>query len=119
MECRKAKKLSAVLARAGGFTSSSYPYGAVLERTQVRELEEKTHADLIRRVQAEGVTLKLIPDSETDQKLAKERGLDAVASHAAKVRINATCRAHGVHISADMNKWAILLPTCNCVPVTY
>ena len=36
---RPGEKLSSVLLRAGGFDQHAYPYGAVLERAQVRELE--------------------------------------------------------------------------------
>lgn len=35
------ERLSSVLKRAGGFTSSAYPAGAVLVREQVREIEEE------------------------------------------------------------------------------
>src|SRR6185369_8013233 len=72
---QEGEKLSSVLARAGGFRPGAYPYGAILERAQVRELEEKTRADLIRRVQAEGTSLKLVPDLDPDQKIAKEAAL--------------------------------------------
>jgi hypothetical protein len=37
--------------------------------------EEKTRAELIRRVQSEGNSLKLIPETDPDQKLAKEASL--------------------------------------------
>jgi protein involved in polysaccharide export with SLBB domain len=46
--------LSDVLARAGGFRSDAYPYGAIFERLQVRELEEKNRAQLIAQAQQEG-----------------------------------------------------------------
>jgi protein involved in polysaccharide export with SLBB domain len=103
---QEGEKLSAVLARAGGFTSSSYPYGAILERTQVRELEEKTHADLIRRVQAEGVSLKLIPDSDADQKLAKEAALLQWQATLQKLESTPPVGRMVVHISGDVSKWA-------------
>ena len=67
------EKLSEVLNRVGGFTSGAYPYGAILERAQVRELEEKSRAELISRVKAEGASLQLIPDTEPEQKLPKKR----------------------------------------------
>ena len=38
---RPGEKLSSVLERAGGFQPDAYPYGAILQRAQVRELESK------------------------------------------------------------------------------
>ena len=102
---QEGEKLSAVLARAGGFTTGSYPYGAILERTQVRELQEKTHADLIRRVQAEGVSLKLIPEGDTDQKLAKDAALLQWQATLQKLETNPPAGRMVVHISGDINKW--------------
>jgi protein involved in polysaccharide export with SLBB domain len=72
---QEGERLSSVLARAGGFRHDAYPYGAVLERVQVRELEEKNRVDLIRHVQYEGASLKLIPETDDDQKMAKQASL--------------------------------------------
>ncbi len=36
---RPGERLSSILERAGGFQPDAYPYGAILRRTQVRELE--------------------------------------------------------------------------------
>ena len=52
------ERLSSVLKRAGGLRADAYPYGAILERRQVRELEEKNRGDLIREVQAQQSTLQ-------------------------------------------------------------
>jgi polysaccharide biosynthesis/export protein len=59
------------LAKAGGFTSEAYPYGTVLTRIEVREIELKTHDELVARVQAEATQLKALPDTEPDQKKVK------------------------------------------------
>jgi protein involved in polysaccharide export with SLBB domain len=53
------EKLSAILLRAGGFRSTAYPAGAVLLRIQVRELEEKSRAELIRQIETTSVGAKL------------------------------------------------------------
>ncbi len=45
------EKLSSVLKRAGGFRPGAYPTGAVLLRNQVRELEEKSRAELIHQLE--------------------------------------------------------------------
>ncbi|MGE0405755.1 MAG: SLBB domain-containing protein, partial [Candidatus Korobacteraceae bacterium] len=49
---QEGERLSSVLKRAGGFRPTAYPYGAVLERVQVRELGERTRQDMIRRLEA-------------------------------------------------------------------
>lgn len=48
---QEGEKLSSVLKRAGGFSSSAYPAGAVLVRTQVREMEEKSRDELVRQLE--------------------------------------------------------------------
>ena len=68
---RPGDSLATVLAKAGGFTSEAYPYGTVLTRIEVREIELKTHDELVARVQAEATQLKALPDTEPDQKKVK------------------------------------------------
>ena len=41
------ERLSTVLERAGGYTKEAYPYGAVLTRRDVRELEARSQSELI------------------------------------------------------------------------
>jgi protein involved in polysaccharide export with SLBB domain len=55
------ERLSALLERAGGFRDNAYPEGAVLERTQVRELAEKSKTQLIARIEAAGATETVSP----------------------------------------------------------
>jgi len=70
------ERLSSVLKRSGGFTQQAYPYGAVLIRREVRELEMTAHLELVNRVKNEEGYLKTLPEADTDQKNAK---LTAVA----------------------------------------
>jgi protein involved in polysaccharide export with SLBB domain len=67
--------LSTALDRAGGFTSEAYPYGAVLMRREVREIEAKSHNDLILRVKSEKIQLKSLPEGTQDEKNAKLNAL--------------------------------------------
>lgn len=60
------EKLSSVLERAGGFMPDAYPYGAVLVRPEVRELEDRSHSELVERVREEQVSLKLASTTATD-----------------------------------------------------
>jgi protein involved in polysaccharide export with SLBB domain len=68
---RPGESLAAVLTKAGGFTSEAYPYGTILTRRDVRDLELKTHDELIQRVKAEETQLKALPETNEDQKNAK------------------------------------------------
>src|ERR1035438_8839045 len=70
------ERLSSVLKRCGGFTQQAYPYGAVLIRREVRDLEMTSHLELVNRVKNEEGYLKTLPEADTDQKNAK---LTAVA----------------------------------------
>jgi protein involved in polysaccharide export with SLBB domain len=68
---KEGEHLSDVIARAGGFRSDAYPSGAIFERLQVRELEEKNRAQLIAQARQEGGGL----GAGIDDPLAKEASL--------------------------------------------
>ena len=59
-----------------GLLAQAYPYGAVLIRREVRDLEMTSHIELVNRVKNEEGYLKTLPETDTDQKNAK---LNAVA----------------------------------------
>ena len=54
---QEGERLSDVLERAGGFRADAYPYGAIFERAEIRELEEKNRAQLISQAKQEGTGL--------------------------------------------------------------
>ena len=103
---QEGEKLSSVLERSGGLRADAYPYGAVLVRAQVRDLEEKTRADLIRRVQNEGTALKLIPETDADQKIAKDAALAQWQAALQKLQNTPPTGRMVVHIANDVNRWA-------------
>jgi len=101
------ERLSSVLKRAGGLRADAYPYGAILERRQVRELEEKNRADLIRQVQAQQSTLKLIPDvGDADEKLAKDASLQQWHATLDQLKNAPPAGRLVIHISKNVAKWA-------------
>ena len=73
---RPGERLSSVLERAGGFQTDAYPYGAVLQRVQVRELEAKAQDQMILRVKDMRTSLELMPETDPKQKQAKELALE-------------------------------------------
>jgi protein involved in polysaccharide export with SLBB domain len=56
---QEGEKLSSVIQRAGGFRTTAYPDGAVLVRQQVKELEEKSRAELIHQIETTSIGGKL------------------------------------------------------------
>ena len=87
---REGEKLSGILKRAGGLRDSAYPYGAILERVAVREIEERNRADLLQRVQAEGAVLNLMQPADEDQRLAKQAAVQTSKHTAGR----STCSPH-------------------------
>ena len=55
------ERLSSVLQRAGGLLPTAYTMGAVLERVQVRDLEEKSRDKLIRQIETNSASARLSP----------------------------------------------------------
>jgi protein involved in polysaccharide export with SLBB domain len=68
---RPGERLSSILERAGGFERDAYPYGAVLERVEVRELESEQQSQLVVRLKSEGAALENLPDASEQQKVSK------------------------------------------------
>jgi protein involved in polysaccharide export with SLBB domain len=104
---QEGERLSSILNRAGGLRADAYPYGAILERGQVREMEEKNRADLIRQVAGQESSFKLIPDvGDAEDKLAKSATLEQW--HATLDQLENTPPAGRlvIHISRDVSKWA-------------
>jgi protein involved in polysaccharide export with SLBB domain len=102
---RPGERLSSVLERAGGFGPQAYPYGAVLMRREVRDLEMKSHEELIQRVKAEEVNLKALPDTEPDQKNAKLTAIAQTETTLTQLENTAPIGRVVVHIRPDVKSW--------------
>ena len=62
------ERLSSVLARAGGFLPSAYPQAAILNRVEVRNLQEKSRDELIQEVQQNATNIRVsVNESAADQ----------------------------------------------------
>jgi protein involved in polysaccharide export with SLBB domain len=99
------ERLSSILARAGGFRDSAYVYGTVFERTQVRELEQKNRGQLIQEIQDQGAELRLAPDTDPDQKLAKNAALQQWQDSLEKLRNTPPEGRLVIHISPNLKRW--------------
>ena len=102
---RPGERLSSILERAGGFQPDAYPYGAVLQREQVREMELKSRDEVILRVKDAQSNLELLPDTDAKQKSAKllaveqwQSTLDQLASNPPPGRVT-------IRISSRIDRW--------------
>jgi polysaccharide export outer membrane protein len=102
---RPGERLSSVLERAGGFQPGSYPYGAVLLRVQVRELESKQQGEMILRVKDLQDNLEVLPETDPRQKQAKEMALQQYQATLTELSANAPTGRVAIRISSDIGRW--------------
>ena len=99
------ERLSSVLERAGGFSKQAYPYGAVLMRREVRELESKNRLELIERIKEERVHIKALPEGDKDQAQAKSTALAQVDATLVQMASNEPIGRVVIHISSNVRDW--------------
>ena len=102
---RPGERLSSIIERAGGFQSDAYPYGAVLQRTQVRELEARGQNEMILRVQDAQTTLQLLPDADPKAKQAKEIALQQWQTSLELLNSNPPLGRVTIRISSNLDHW--------------
>jgi protein involved in polysaccharide export with SLBB domain len=98
--------LSSIIQRAGGFRSDAYPYGAVFERPQIRELEEQNRMALLDRVQGEAANIKVLPDTNPQDALAKDAAIQQFQVTLQKLQNAPPQGRMVIHISANVAHWA-------------
>ena len=104
---QEGERLSSVIQRAGGFRTTAYPDGAVLVRKQVKELEEKSRAELIRQLETTSVGGRLAQNASggdetgTLQLLVQQQNqvLQRLRSQPAVGRLV-------IKIDSDISSWA-------------
>jgi len=102
---RPGERLSSVLERAGGFLTGAYPYGAVLQRVQVRELEAKQQDEMVLRIKDAERDLELLPDTDAKQKQAKEAALAQYQTTLTQLSANPPVGRVNIRISSNINRW--------------
>jgi protein involved in polysaccharide export with SLBB domain len=100
------ERLSSLLARCNGFTSEAFPYGAVLLRQDIREVELKSHLELLSRLKAEESYLKALPDGEPDQKEAKLTAIAQTDTTLQQLEATAPVGRMVIHIPSDIRRLA-------------
>ncbi|HEV2183448.1 MAG TPA: SLBB domain-containing protein, partial [Candidatus Acidoferrales bacterium] len=111
---RPGEKLSSVLARAGGFNAQAYPYGVVLMRRDVRELEMQSRLELVQRIKAEQVSLRALPEADADQKNSKLTAIAETETTLQQLQANPPIGRVVVHVQPDLKEWR---DTARDVPV--
>lgn len=102
---RPGERLSSVLERAGGFSLQAYPYGAVLMRREVREVEMKSHLALVQRLKAEQVNLRALPETDVDQRNAKLTAIAQTETTLTQLESTAPVGRVVMHIQPDIHRW--------------
>ena len=102
---RPGERLSSILERAGGFQPDSYPYGVVLQRVQVRELESSDRDQMILRVKDVQSNLQLLPETDPDKTRAKEMALQQWKATLEQLSANPPLGRIAIRISPDINSW--------------
>lgn len=100
------ERLSALIKRAGGFRAEAYPAGAVLDRIEVRRLEEKGKQELIRRIEAGGATAHFAPTSTgQDQAALLQAMQQQQAQTLSRLRAQPPSGRLVIVISSDIREW--------------
>ena len=99
------ERLSSVLKRAGGFAPDAYPYGALLERGSVRDLESKSQEQLYERIKGMQTELKLTPTTDADQKAAQETAYQQWQTALEDLADNPPTGRVTVQISSNIRSW--------------
>jgi protein involved in polysaccharide export with SLBB domain len=101
------ERLSSVLRRAGAFRDTAYPAGAILVRSQVRELEERSRAELIRQIETTSAAARLAPNlTSQDQTQVLQAAAQQQNEILNRLRSQPATGRLVIHISADIESWA-------------
>jgi polysaccharide export outer membrane protein len=102
---RPGERLSSLLERSGGFLPSAYPYGAILTRVEVRQLEAKERDKLILRVKDAQTSLENLPETTPAQKQAKAMALGQYQTTLLELNSNPPLGRVTIRISAHVDRW--------------
>jgi protein involved in polysaccharide export with SLBB domain len=99
------ERLSSVIERAGGYTKLAYPYGAVLMRREVREAEERSRADLVKRVKEQESMIRATPDGDEQQRKSKVTALSQIHASLQQLEENPPIGRVVIHVQDPVEKW--------------
>ena len=99
------ERLSSVLKRLGGFREDAYPQGAVLERVQVRQMEENNREEMIRRIESNVPNLAIGAGTVQDQQSLTQEIRQQQQEVLASLRSHPSIGRLVIKISSDIGKW--------------
>jgi polysaccharide biosynthesis/export protein len=102
---RPGERLSSVLLRAGGFEPGAYPYGAVLQRPQVREMESKAQGEILNRLRDAQTSLELLPETDSKQKQAKAMAVEQAQASIEQLSASPVVGRVTIRISSEIGRW--------------
>lgn len=101
------ERLSSILKRAGGFRQDAYPYAAVLQRDQVRELNLKAREQMIRQLEETPVVVS--PGTMTMNNQTVEDMQKSLEAQRTQVLMNLRSAPISgrlvINIASDISKW--------------
>ncbi len=103
---QEGERLSDVLRRAGGFLGDAYPYAAVLERTQVRQLEFKARDQMIRQIEETPAVVNPGTDTSSQTVQDLQKSLDQQRREIlTNLRTAPVSGRLVINITSDISKW--------------
>jgi protein involved in polysaccharide export with SLBB domain len=99
------ERLSSLIERSGGYTRDAFPYGAVLMRREVREMQLRNLTELVDRLKIERGQLNSLPDNTPDQKNAKLNAIAQTDTTLNELSSNPPIGRVVIHIQSDIKKW--------------
>ena len=102
---RPGERLSSVLERAGGFQPGAYPFGAVLQRSQVRDLEANARNEIILRVKSSQDSLEALPATDPKEKHAKELAIQQWQGTLDQLSANPPLGRVTIRVSSQIDHW--------------
>jgi polysaccharide export outer membrane protein len=99
------ERLSSVLARAGGFQADAYPYGTILQRVQVREMELRSQNEIVLRVKGAQSSLETLPDTDAKQKEAKLQAIQQWQTTLDQLSSNPPPGRVTIRIFSKIDRW--------------
>jgi protein involved in polysaccharide export with SLBB domain len=103
---QEGERLSSVLKRAGGFRATAYPMGAVLVRSQVKELEDKSRNELIHQIETTSAGARLAPSlSAQDDAATLQLLIQQQKAVVERLRSQPAIGRLVIKISSDIASW--------------
>ena len=104
----KGEKLSSLIARAGGLTDQSYPYGAIFTRDRVKQIQQQEMRKTAQRLQSAMVSASVKKNVETGGAIALQNMVNRMAEQEFIGRV--VIEADPVVLTLDPEKDIVLEP---------